>query len=53
MVRVDVVFQPVPISPKALSLVQLRDTPVYFGPLNGAMDLPPAFRGRSGALSDA
>lgn len=50
--QVDVVFQPVPISPRAISLVSMRETPVFFGPLNGAMDLPPAFRARSGFVSD-
>lgn len=50
--RVDVVFQPVPISPRAISLVNMRETPVFFGPLNGAMDFPPALRARSGFVSD-
>ncbi len=50
--QVDVVFQPVPISPKAISLIRMRKTPVFFGPLNGAMDVPPAFRSRSGSISD-
>jgi glycosyltransferase involved in cell wall biosynthesis len=50
--RIDVVFQPVPIAPRAISLIRLDDRPVYFGPLNGAMDYPPAFRRRSGRLTD-
>jgi glycosyltransferase involved in cell wall biosynthesis len=51
--QLDIAFQPVPISPRALSLVRLRDRPVFFGPLNGAMDFPPAFRRRSGPVTDA
>jgi glycosyltransferase involved in cell wall biosynthesis len=50
--RVDVVFQPVPISPRALSLVKLPGKPVFFGPLNGAMDYPSSFRRKSGPVSD-
>jgi glycosyltransferase involved in cell wall biosynthesis len=50
--EVDVVFQPVPIAPRAISLIRLPDRPVFFGPLNGAMDYPPAFRGRGGGLTD-
>ena len=49
----DVVFQPIPISPKVLSLITVPGTPVFFGPLNGAMDYPPAFRTKSGPVSDA
>lgn len=50
--QVDVVYQPVPIAPRAISLIRLPDRPVFFGPLNGAMDYPPAFRHRGGRLTD-
>ena len=53
MNEIDVVFQPVPISPKALSLIDVSNAPVFFGPLNGAMDYPPAFRNGSNRISDS
>lgn len=50
--EIDVVFAPTPISPKMLSMIRLKGVPVFFGPLNGAMDYPPAFGRRSGQLTD-
>ena len=49
---VNIVFQPTPISPKALSFIRVPGAPVFFGPLNGAMDYPPAFRAKDGRMSD-
>lgn len=51
--RFDIVFRPVPISPKAISLLTVPGVPVFYGPLNGAMDYPPAFRGKEGGATAA
>ena len=41
--RIDVVFEPAPISPKGLSFMYKVGVPVVIGPLCGGMNLPPAF----------
>lgn len=41
---VDVVHQPMPVSPKEPSLLFGLGVPVVIGPMNGGMDFPPAFR---------
>lgn len=43
--RIDVVHQPIPVSPKDPSLLFNLGVPVVIGPLNGGMDYPPAFKG--------
>lgn len=43
--RVNVVHQPIPVSPKAPSLLYGFGVPVIIGPMNGGMDFPAAFRG--------
>jgi len=48
--RIDVVFEPAPIAPKALSFLFGLGAPVVIGPMSGGMDLPPAFRGMDGAV---
>lgn len=47
---VDVVFQPAPIAVKAVSSMYDLGAPVVIGPMNGGMDLPPAFRQLDGRL---
>lgn len=47
---VAVVFQPTPISAKALSFLYRLGVPVVIGPMSGGMELPPAFRGMDSAL---
>jgi glycosyltransferase involved in cell wall biosynthesis len=47
----DLVHVPVPVSPKAPSLLHGFGLPVIFGPMNGGMEYPPAFRSREGLLS--
>jgi glycosyltransferase involved in cell wall biosynthesis len=42
--RVNVVHQPIPVSPKAPSLIHSLGVPVIIGPMNGGMDYPAAFR---------
>jgi glycosyltransferase involved in cell wall biosynthesis len=47
--RIDVVHQPVPVSPREPSTLFDLGAPVVIGPMNGNMDYPPAFdRRRSG-----
>ncbi len=48
---IDVVFQPAPIAATAISFMCMLDRPVVIGPLNGGMELPPAFRGMDRPLS--
>ncbi|WP_263360088.1 glycosyltransferase family 4 protein [Acidicapsa ligni] len=42
---IDVVHQPIPVSPKAPSFISGLGVPVIIGPMNGGMDYPAAFRG--------
>ena len=48
-----IVFVPTPISPKAISLIHFDNINTFFGPLNGNMDFPPAFRYRRGRVAVA
>ena len=41
---IDVVHQPIPVSPKEPSLLTDVGAPLVVGPMNGGMDYPPAFR---------
>jgi glycosyltransferase involved in cell wall biosynthesis len=47
---VDVVHEPIPVSPKTPSLMFDVGAPVVIGPMNGGMDFPPGFRQRQGAF---
>ena len=47
--RIDLVHQPIPVSPRAPSMIGGLGVPVVMGPLNGGMDFPTAFRGYDGA----
>jgi glycosyltransferase involved in cell wall biosynthesis len=42
---VNLVHQPIPVSPKAPSFLDGLGVPVIIGPMNGGMEYPPAFRG--------
>jgi len=42
--RIDLVHQPIPVSPKDPSLLARLGVPVVIGPMNGGMSYPPAFR---------
>ena len=46
--RIDVVHQPIPVSPREPSLLYDVGAPVLIGPMNGGMYYPPAFRRRQG-----
>ncbi len=41
---VNLVHQPIPVSPRLPSLMRRLGAPVLIGPMNGGMDYPPAFR---------
>ena len=41
---IDVVHQPMPVSPREPSVMHGLGAPVVIGPMNGGMDYPPAFR---------
>jgi glycosyltransferase involved in cell wall biosynthesis len=45
---IDAVFQPVPISPRTISLIGNVGVPVFVGPLNGDMAYPPGFKAGEG-----
>lgn len=47
----DVIHVPIPVSPKSPSLFYGFGLPVIFGPMNGGMEYPPAFRRAEGGLS--
>lgn len=42
--QLDVIHQPIPVSPKEPSMIFDFGVPVVIGPMNGGMDYPPAFR---------
>jgi len=43
--QINVVHQPIPVSPRAPSLICGLGVPVIIGPMNGGMEYPAAFRG--------
>jgi glycosyltransferase involved in cell wall biosynthesis len=47
----DVVHQPIPVSPRLPSLMFGLRLPVIIGPMNGGMEYPPAFRHSESILS--
>ena len=47
----DVVHQPIPVSPRFPSLMFGLNLPVIIGPMNGGMDYPPALRHSESILS--
>ena len=50
---VQVVHQPMPVSPREPSLMHGLGVPVLIGPLNGNMKYPPGFRAADGAVVTA
>jgi glycosyltransferase involved in cell wall biosynthesis len=48
--HIDVVHEPIPISPREPSLMFNVGAPIVIGPLNGNMAYPPAFRHRESCL---
>ena len=47
---IDVVHQPMPVSPREPSMLFGFGVPVVIGPMNGGMDYPPAFRKHRGGV---
>lgn len=47
---IDVVHQPMPVSPREPSLLARLGAPVVIGPMNGGMDYPPGFLERGGGF---
>jgi glycosyltransferase involved in cell wall biosynthesis len=50
---IGVIHQPTPIAPRSPSRIHGFQVPVVIGPLNGAIDLPSAFRKRQSAIEFA
>jgi glycosyltransferase involved in cell wall biosynthesis len=50
---IDVVHQPIPVSPKTPSTIYGLNVPVVIGPLNGGMEYPPAFQKEHGIVARA
>lgn len=50
--QIDIVHQPIPVSPKDPSLIFGLGVPVVIGPMNGGIDYPPAFRRRQSPFVD-
>jgi glycosyltransferase involved in cell wall biosynthesis len=46
--QIDVVHQPIPVSPREPSLLADLGAPLVMGPMNGNMTYPPGFRSRQG-----
>ena len=42
--QIDIIHQPIPVSPKDPSMIFGMGVPVVMGPMNGGMNYPPAFR---------
>jgi glycosyltransferase involved in cell wall biosynthesis len=51
--RICVVHQPIPVSPKEISILYDMGAPVVIGPMNGGMTYPPGFRRSEGFLTRA
>ena len=47
---IDVVHQPIPVSPREPSLLYGLGRPVVMGPMNGGMNYPPAFAANQGRI---
>jgi len=51
--RIDVVHQPMPVSPREPSMLYGLGAPVVIGPMNGGMRYPPGFGARESRLARA
>ena len=49
--RIDLVHQPIPVSPRYPSMMTKLGVPVVIGPMNGGMEYPPAFRNTESIIS--
>ena len=48
---IDIVHQPIPVSPRFPSMMAKMGAPVVIGPMNGGMEYPAAFRGAESVVS--
>ncbi|NEP57127.1 MAG: glycosyltransferase family 4 protein [Symploca sp. SIO2G7] len=48
--QIDIIHQPIPVSPKEPSMIFGMGIPVVMGPMNGGMNYPPSFRRRESKL---
>lgn len=48
--KIDIIHQPIPVSPKDPSMLFDLGVPVIIGPMNGGMNYPPAFQKMEGKL---
>jgi len=48
---IDLVHQPIPVSPRYPSMMTKLGVPVIIGPMNGGMEYPPAFRNTESLIS--
>jgi len=48
--QIDIIHQPMPVSPREPSMIFGFGVPVVIGPMNGGMDYPPVFRKRRGSV---
>ena len=51
--RIDIVHQPMPVSPKEPSIMCGVGAPVIIGPMNGGKRYPPAFRSGKAAIQES
>jgi len=50
--NIEIVHEPIPVSPKYPSLMFAVGAPIVIGPLNGGIEFPPAFRLRQSRLEE-
>jgi glycosyltransferase involved in cell wall biosynthesis len=50
--KIDIIHQPILVSPKEPSMLFDMGVPVVMGPMNGGMNFPPAFQQLEGSLVD-
>ena len=50
---IDLIHQPIPVSPREPSMIYGFGVPVVIGPMNGGMDYPPSFRAQRGYIERA
>lgn len=48
--KINIIHQPIPVSPKEPSMIFEMGVPVIIGPMNGGMEYPPAFQQRQSPI---
>lgn len=49
--KINIIHQPIPVSPKEPSFLFSLKAPVIIGPMNGGMEYPPAFKNKENVFS--